>query len=239
MNKVDRAVILAAGTGTRLNPITLDIPKPMVVVKGQRMIDTIIRGLHNNGINEIYIVVGYLKEKILSLKNEYSEIHFIENPDYCISNNISSLYYARNYLENSIILDGDQIIYNDNILYPYFEKSGYNAVWTDELTDEWLMQVDNGKIISCNKDGGKNGWKLYGISRWSKEDGQKLKEVLKIEYERKKNCQIYWDDIVMFRYFKEFDLGIIPMKEEDIKEIDSLDELIRIDNSYKMGGKYK
>ena len=63
MHKVERAIILAAGIGKRMNPVTLKTPKPLVKVNGVRMIDTIIKALYHNGITEIYIVVGYLKEQ--------------------------------------------------------------------------------------------------------------------------------------------------------------------------------
>ena len=54
---------MAAGLGNRMRPVTLTTPKPLVKVNGVRMIDTVIQGLHENGITEIYIVVGYLKEQ--------------------------------------------------------------------------------------------------------------------------------------------------------------------------------
>ena len=159
-------------------------------------------------------------------------MHIIENPYYDTCNNISSLYVAREYLEEAIILDGDQIIYNENILNPEFEKSGYNAVWTDEKTDEWLMQVENGRVTSCSRIGGKSGWQLYSISRWSAEDGKRLKQHLEEEFIEKNNRQIYWDDVVMFCHFEEYNLGIMPMNKEDIIEIDSFEELMKLDNSY-------
>ena len=70
------------------------------------------------------------------------------------------------------ILDGDQIIYRKEILLPEFTRSGYNAVWTEEETDEWLMQVENGIVRSCSRTGGKGGWQLFSVSRWSREDGK-------------------------------------------------------------------
>ena len=194
-NRVKKAIIMAAGLGNRMKPVTLRTPKPLVKVNGIRMIDTVIQALHENGIYEIYIVVGYLKEQFKILTDEYKGITLIENPYYKECNNISSLYVARDYIEESMILDGDQIIYNSDVLAPEFEKSGYNSVWTDIETDEWLQTVENGVVVSCSRTGGKGGWQLYSVSRWTKADGIKLRKHLELEFEINKNTQLYWDDI--------------------------------------------
>jgi len=140
---------------------------------------------------------------------------------------------AREHIENAMILDGDQIIYNQSILNTEFERSGYNAVWTDSETDEWLLSVQNGIVSSCSRTGGKGGWQLYSISRWSEEDGQRLKKHLELEFEEKKNTQIYWDDVALFCYPEEYELGIKEMKKTDVREIDDLSELIALDRSYE------
>ncbi len=234
MHHIERAIIMAAGVGKRMQPVTLTTPKPLIRINGTRMIDTIIRGLHHNGITEIYVVVGYLKEQFASLPNEYPGLTLIENPYYDTCNNISSLYAAREHIQDTIIVDGDQIVYNDSILSPEFERSGYNAVWTDEETDEWLMTVRDGLVASCSRTGGAHGWQLYSISRWSAEDGKKLRAQLETEFEIKKNRQIYWDDVPMFCYPDRYALGIREMQREDILEIDDFSELITIDPSYRM-----
>lgn len=232
MHKAVRAIIMAAGKGERMHPLTEKVPKPLIRVNGRRMIDSVIEGLRANGILEIYIVVGHLKELFEELKILYPGVELIENPYYETCNNISSLYAVRDHLEDCMILDGDQIIYDPSILAPEFERSGYNAVWTDEETTEWLMTVENGIVTSCSRTGGSRGWQLYSISRWSAEDGAKLKKHLELEFDVKKNRQIYWDDVAMFCHPEEYTLGIRPMRAEDIIEIDSLEELIAADPTY-------
>ena len=157
MHKVRRAIIMAAGVGNRMRPVTLETPKPLVKVNGIRIIDTVIQGLHENGITEIYIVICYLKDCFRTLEKEYDGITLIENPYYDTCNNIASLYAAREHIGDSIILDGDQIIYNPDILIPQFERSGYNSVWTDGETSEWLQTVEGGFVKSCSRTGGQEG----------------------------------------------------------------------------------
>ena len=223
---------MAAGIGKRMQPLSFETPKPLIRVKGVRMIDSVVRALRANGITEIYVVVGYLKEQFYDWARGEAGVTIIENPYYDSCNNISSLYVAREHLGDCFILDGDQIIYNPAILDPHFTRSGYNAVWCEGETDEWLMDVENGVVRSCSRTGGSHGWQLYSISRWTAEDGARLRKQLEEEFESG-NTNIYWDDVAMFCHFKDYSLGIHEMKSDDIIEIDGLDELAAIDPSYQ------
>ncbi len=229
---VKRAIIMAAGVGIRMQPLTSEIPKPLVEVNGVRMIDSVVSALNKNGIEEIYVVIGYMKERFYAWAAERPDVKLIENPYYDTCNNIASLYFARDYLGDSMILDGDQIIYNARALDVNFTYSGYNALWCEEETDEWLMEEENGFVKSCSRTGGRRGWKLYSVSRWTEEDGARLKQHLEYEFERG-NREIYWDDVVMFEHFDEYKLGIWKMEGDDIVEIDSLEELATLDGRYK------
>lgn len=233
MHTVKKAIILAAGFGQRMLPLTLETPKPLIKVKGQRFIDSIISGLWANGIREIYVVTGHLKEKFSDLPAQYPGLHLIYNPHYNSSNNISSLYAARDHLEDAMVLDADLLILNPAILNSQFERSGYNCVWTDKETSEWLLTMDQGIVTRCSRTGGASGWQLYSVSRWTAQDARKLRAHLELEFDTNQNRQIYWDDVALFCHPQEYTLGIRPMDQGSIVEIDSLEELAQIDSSYQ------
>lgn len=101
------------------------------------------------------------------------------------------------------------------------------------MTDEWLLTVEDNIVTKCSRTGGSKGWQLYSVSFWNKEDGLRLKGHLEEEFQTKKNRDIYWDDVAMFCYPQEYRLGIRQVQKGDIVEIDNLEELIAMDDSYK------
>ena len=108
--RVKRAVFIAAGFGSRLVPITLNTPKPLVRVKGKRIIDTLLDAVVEAGIEEIYIVRGYLGEQFDQLLLKYPTIRFIDNPVYNETNNISSAYIARDLLAGAYVFEADLLL---------------------------------------------------------------------------------------------------------------------------------
>lgn len=236
MNRATRAIILAAGQGERMRPVTETVPKPLVPVLGQRMIDSIIAALHENGIYEIHVVVGYLKEQFAGLPAEYPGLTLVENPDYRTANNISSLYWARAFLGGCIILDGDQLIRDPSILRPEFAQSCYCCRWVDGPTREWLLTVEDGTVTACSTTGGEKGWELHSVSLWSEADGKRLRTLLEQEYEACGNRDIYWDDVALTCHPRDFSLGVRPMEPEALLEIDSLEELMAVDPAYRTEG---
>ncbi len=228
MHKAERAIIMAAGLGSRLRPATDDTPKPMVKVNGTRMIDTVIDALHENGIYEIHVVTGYLANRFSEVKKKYPDIDILYNPYYETRNNISSMFVAREYLKNAICVDGDQIIYNPDILHSEFEYSGYAGCTLHEETDEWVMYPDSEGFIESTTIGGDHGYQLFGISRWTEEDGLKLKKYIEEEYLVNKNYDIWWDNIPLFIHPEDFKLRVSEISKGDLKEIDNFYELIEV-----------
>ncbi len=233
MNRVERAIILAAGKGKRMRELTHDLPKPLIPVNGRPMIESAIQGLLSNGIQDIIIIVGYQKEKFSEIAERYPQVRLVENPYYDTCNNISSIYTVRDYLCNAMILEGDQFYFSADPLKAEFEYSGYNVFWTDEPTQEWIADADeNGRILACHDTGAPKGWLVYGVSRWTREDGIRLKQLITYEFEEKHNDQILWDRVPVFLYPQLFNLHIMPTADRLRVELDSIEELSAVDPSY-------
>ena len=231
MANIKRAIIIAAGEGKRLRPVTFEMPKPLIRVNGKRIIDTGIEALRANGIRDIYIVVGYKKELFYEIYGEMPDIHLIDNPNYLKGNNITSMYCARQYLPDAFVLEADIIINNPQIFNLNAERSGYMASWRNPTT-EWQLNVKEKKILSYDKNGGDAGYQLFGISVWNKEDGYKLSDDIRQMVEVEGNIGIYWDEVPLANLQNKYHLEVKEIKADDICEIDNLDELIRMDQSY-------
>jgi len=117
--RVKRAIFIAAGFGSRLVPITLNTPKPLVRVKGVRIIDTLLDAVIAAGIEEIIIVRGYLAEQFDQLKYKYPMVKFVENPLYNEANNISSVMCIRYLLSNAYVLEADLLLSNPKLITKY------------------------------------------------------------------------------------------------------------------------
>ncbi len=229
--RVKRAVFVAAGFGSRLVPITLNTPKPLVRVNGTRMIDTLLDAVTEAGIEEIYIVRGYLGEQFDQLRYKYKNLQFIENPLYNEANNISSAMCARKVLSSAYILEADLVLYNKNLITKYQYCSNFLGVPV-ESTDDWCFETKNG-VITKLKIGGTNCHHVYGISYWSAEDGAKLADDIKSVYEMPGGKERYWDQVPLEYRKENYRVEVRNCSFEDIIEIDSFSDLKKLDKTYR------
>ena len=228
--RVKRAVFIAAGFGSRLVPITLNTPKPLVRVNGERIIDTLLDAVTAVGIKDIVIVRGYLGEQFDVLKNKYEGIRFLENPIYNEANNISSALIAKDLLENAYVLESDLLLKNKDLITKYQYSSNFLGIACDR-TDDWCFVVKDG-IIKEQKIGGENCAQMVGISYWTQEDGRKLSEDIEITYNMPGGKERYWEQVPL-RYCKNnYSVEVRYCEHSDITEIDTFAELKAIDKSY-------
>lgn len=228
--RVKRAVFLAAGFGSRLVPITLNTPKPMVRVNGKRIIETLLDAVIKAEIPEIIIITGYLSEQFEILLKKYPQIKFIENKMYNEANNISSAYLVKDLFENAYILESDLYLYNSNLIRKYEYQSNFLGIYKD-VTDDWCLETKNG-IITKEKVGGYNCYQMCGISYYDKEDGKKICEDLEYVFHMPGGKEKYWEQTVLDVCKKNYKIAVRPCEIHDIIEIDTFNELKQIDKTY-------
>ena len=230
--RVKRAVFIAAGFGSRLVPITLNTPKPLVRVNGTRMIDTLLDAVVAAGIEEIYVVRGYLGEQFDQLHYKYPQIQFIENPIYNEANNISSAMCARHLMQNTYVFEADLVLYNPELITKYQYTSNYLGVPV-EKTDDWCFQTNKSKIITKLQIGGINCHHVYGVSYWNAQDGARLYEDIKKVYDMPGGKERYWDQVALEYCISNYRVEVRECTFDDIIEIDSYSDLKRIDSTYR------
>ena len=228
--RVKRAIFIAAGFGSRMVPITLNTPKPLVRVKGERIIDSILDAVVAAGIEEIVIVRGYLSEQFDQLLYKYPNIKFVENPAYNEANNISSAMCIRYLLGNSYVCEGDILLHNPKIIQKYQYQSNYCGIKVDR-TDDWCLFENKGRITGVAV-GGENCHQMMGISYWTEDDGKRLGDCIKKVYEMPGGKERYWDQVALQYFVDDFNIAIRECTAEDFIEIDTFNELKAIDRVY-------
>jgi CTP:phosphocholine cytidylyltransferase-like protein len=228
------AIIMAAGMATRFAPLSYETPKGLLKVKGEILIERQICQLKEAGVSNIIVVVGYLAEKFMYLKEKYG-VRIVMNEDYSRYNNTSSVIRVIEDLEDTYLCSSDNY-FPHNVFLGHPKDSYYSALYAEGKTVEYCLTTDNEENIISVTVGGKNSWYMVGHVFFNKEFSAKFREIMKKEYANDETRHGYWEDV----YIRHIDdlpfMKIRRYQPHDIEEFDNLDELCLFDpiwNEYR------
>lgn len=232
MPRVKRnAIIMAAGTASRFVPLSAEIPKGLLEIKGEILIERQIRQLLEAGIEDITVVVGY-KADLFEYLGEKFGVTFVMNEDYNKYNNTSSVIRVLDKLGDTYICSSDNYFTQNVFLEDPQEESYYSALYADGYSNEYCLETNNAGNITGVSIGGCDKWYMIGHVYFSKSFSARFKEILTREYERPETKHGYWEDVYI-KFLKDLPpMKIHKYSDNDIYEFDSLDELRRFDSSY-------
>ena len=244
--RVNSAVILAAGFGSRFVPLTFETPKGLLEVFGERMIERQINQLHEAGIMDITIVVGYLKEKFEYLIDKFG-VKLLYNPEYHNKNTLTTVYRARDCFKgkNTYLLSSDNWI-RENMYHTYECGAWYSSVYMEGATSEWCLEASKKGLLTGVAVGGSDSWVMYGPVYFSREFSEEFFPVLEKYYETPGTEQMYWEQVLadllngtagehvpsMAKYPAP-KMYINRQPENQVYEFENLEELRVFDEKYR------
>ena len=221
-----RAIILAAGLGTRLRPMTDNTPKALIKVNDKPLVEYQIEYLKEKGIDEIIVVVGYLHEQFDYLKEKYG-VKLVFNDKYAEYNNFYSLYLVKDYLADSYVIDADNYLFK-NMFRSDINRSTYFSVYREDCENEWfLIYGDDYKVKDIIVDS-KAGRILSGVSFWDKETAEKINKFIDFAYDSNEFMDLYWDNMVKDN-ISELDVYVEELEANSIYEIDSVKDYNKLE----------
>ncbi|OOM77221.1 bifunctional IPC transferase and DIPP synthase [Clostridium puniceum] len=230
-----RAILMAAGMGTRLRPLTENTPKSLIEVNGMSLLERQIINLKEVGIDEIIVLTGYLNEKFDDLVKKYDLIKVV-NDKYDVYNNIYTMYLVREYLEDALVIDADNYITRNFLPKTKPNTSVYYSACKENLIDEWILKYDDsGKIfgVDIGKEGDEPNFIMSGASFWIAKDARLICKKVQEAVEINNSTDIYWDNIAVDN-INDMNVYIEKIQSNDIFEIDSLGDLEYLKKTLKI-----
>ena len=225
------AIILAAGKSMRFAPFTYEKPKGLFCVRGKVLIERQIEQLQEAGIYDIYIVVGYMKEKFFYLEQKYG-VHLIINNEFGKKGNLYSLYQAKEYLNNTYVCCADQYFINnpfqigneDNVSFRYI------AYQTGKYREFGISKSD-ANIITEIRYGGNDSYAMVGSAYLNERFSKVFKKLLENEINDFGIDALFWEEFYAI-HMKELSLFALKVEKDDVLEFDSIDDLRRFDSDF-------
>ena len=227
--KVDNAIIMAAGISSRFAPISYEHPKGLLHVRGEVLVERQIKQLQEAGVDDITVVVGYMKEQFFYLEDRFG-VKIRVNEEYAARNNNSTLMLVREQLGNTYICSSDNY-FTENVFEPYVYQAYYSATFFPGRTNEYLLDTAAGKRIVGVRIGGEDGYGMLGHVYFDREFSEAFRRILEEEYDRPETAPKLWEDIYrdhldeLCMVMRVYNVGVVH-------EFDSLTELGDFDPAF-------
>lgn len=218
------AVILAAGFGMRMVPINTQSPKALLEINGETIIERTIKQLHEIGVTEIYVIVGFMKEQFEYLIDEYG-VELVVNEHYAEKNNLHSLNLVADHISNTYIIPCDIWCMKN----PYSRNELYSWYLVNDLVDEESMVRVNRKMELVVTSDGQAGNMMVGISYIAEPQATIIRDKLKAFDKNKRYEKSFWEEVLI-----DNDRMIVYAKiahSSDTVEINTFEQLRELDEN--------
>lgn len=220
------AIILAAGMGTRLRPLTDELPKALVVTAGESFFSRQLRLLRSAGVDDITVVTGYHAEAFAPWR-EQAGLDFVFNAHYHDRNNLFSMLLVADRLwrdpEGCLVLEGDVWPGEDVLPSRPLPRSSWLVGHRDSMENEWVVHEDPaGRVVDIEVASG-SGWILTGMSFWLPGDGRRLAALLAETARAQGSEGLFWDEVPR-RNLDSIHIGAQRIGDHDWQEIDTLED---------------
>ena len=234
MNEI--AILMAAGLGSRMKPLTDATAKPLVRVGGVPLIETVIAALERRGVAEMYVVTGYKAEQFAPLAAKHQNIRLVHNAEYATRNNINSIAVVADKMvsSNCFVCEADLFVSNPDVLCRELSRSGYFGKMVPGRSDDWVFDTDaNGRITRIGKIG-TDAYNMVGVSYFRQSDAAKIANAVLGAVERPENAQLFWDEVVDGLVKRgDLDLVVHEVKPDEIIECDTVEDLKKLEAKLK------
>ena len=204
--RVSNAIIMAAGLSERFAPISYERPKGTLRVRGEILIERQIRQLHEAGIADITVVVGYKKEYFFYLAEQFG-VTIVINDEYLVRNNNGSLWRVRKRLGNTYICSSDDY-FTSNPFEPYAYKAYYSAQYAEGPTQEWCISTGPDDRITGATVGGRDAWTMLGHAYFDRAFSAAFTRILEEVYDLPRTAPLLWESIYL-DHIEELDMVIL------------------------------
>jgi len=225
------AIILAAGKSNRFAPFTYEKPKGLFRVKGEILIERQIEQLRAAGVEEIYIVVGYMKEKFFYLEQKYG-VHLVVNNEFGKKGNLYSLYVVRQYLSNSFICCADHYFIDNPFIEDNPENRSYRAVsYQTGKFREFGVACSDADVITNLTVGGKDSLAMVGHAYMNERFSQTFRELMESEINDFGVASMFWEEFYA-KHMRQLTFYKKEFLPNAILEFDSIDDLRTFDSEF-------